>query len=119
MFFFEQSTSIWYKSQRQKSKLMFSNSSSNIYLKGTNLCATCLDSKGNKHDSSIDLNNYIGNIEGTLTWGKCNFAASSSNINLSGSIICADCKDSKGNSHHSAIYLDNYISNIEGTLKVN
>ena len=62
---------------------------------------------------------YIGNIEGTLTWGKCNFAASSSNINLSGSIICADCKDSKGNSHHSAIYLDNYISNIEGTLKVN
>ena len=98
---------------------MFSNSSSNIYLKGTNLCATCLDSQGNKHDSSIDLNNYIGNIEGTLTWGKCNFAASSSNINLSGSIICADCKDSKGNSHHSAIYLDNYISNIEGTLKVN
>ena len=95
---------------------MFSNSSSNIYLNGTNLCATCLDSQGNKHDSSIDLNNYIGNIEGTLTWGESNFAGSSSNFSLSGAVLSAECSDSDGNTHHSSINLNNYISNQEGAL---
>lgn len=98
---------------------MFSNSSSNIYLSGTNLCATCRDSQENEHTSSINLNNYIGNIEGTLTWGECNFAASSCNISLRGSTLSAACDDSNGISHYSSINLDNYISNIEGTLTAN
>ena len=98
---------------------MFSRSSSNIYLSGNTLCAVCKDSQGNDHNSSINLNNLIGNIEGKLTWGESNFAASSSNISLSGSTLSAQCKDSNGNVHNSSINLDNYISNIEGTLTAN
>ena len=104
---------------------MFSNSSSNIYLNGTNLCATCRDSQGNEHTSSINLNNYIGNIEGTLTWGECNFAASSCNISLRYlyvvllSLLLAMILMELVISHYSSINLDNYISNIEGTLTAN
>ena len=92
---------------------MFTNSSSNIYLSGTTLYATCQDSE---HTSSINLNNYIGNIEGTLTWGECNFAGSSSNFSLSGAVLSAECRDSDGNTHTSSINLNNYISNQEGAL---
>lgn len=67
----------------------------------------------------INLNNYIGNIEGTLTWGECNFTASSCNISLHGSTLSAACDDSNGISHYSSINLDDYISNIEGTLTAN
>ena len=95
---------------------MFTNSSSNIYLSGTTLYATCQDYDGNEHTSSINLNNYIGNIEGTLTWGESNFAGSSSNFSLSGAVLSAECSDSDGNTHHSSINLNNYISNQEGAL---
>lgn len=96
---------------------MFGNSSSNIYLSGTTLYATCKDSQGNDHQSSMNLNNYIGNIEGALTWGQSNFAASSSNISLSGTVLSATCQDSNGGSHHSSINLNQYIMNNEGQLQ--
>lgn len=97
---------------------MFGNSSSNIYLSGTTLHASCKDSQGNSHNSSLNLNTYIGNSEGSLVWGASNFAASSSNISLSGTTLHADCKDSSGKSHHSSLNLNSYISNIEGKLSV-
>lgn len=95
---------------------MFGNSSTNIYLSGTTLHATCKDSQGNDHQSSFNLNSHIGNSEGTLVWGASNFAASSSNISLSGTTLHADCLDSNGQSHHSSLNLNSYISNMEGSL---
>lgn len=96
---------------------MFGKSSSGIYLSGTTLHASCLDSNGGSHNSSLNLNPLIGNHEGTLVWGSSNFAASCNNISLSGTTLHADCMDSNGKCHHSTLDLNNYVSNIEGTLK--
>ena len=96
---------------------MFGNSSSNIYLSEGVLHATCKDSNGNDHHSTLNLNDYIGNIEGTLTWGCDNFTASSSGISLNGTVLSATCQDSNGGSHHSSLNLNQYICNNEGTLE--
>jgi len=44
----------------------FAESCSDIHLSGTTLSSTCKDYSGHEHQTSIDLNNRISNINGQL-----------------------------------------------------
>ncbi|KAJ1305844.1 hypothetical protein OPQ81_010569 [Rhizoctonia solani] len=47
---------------------------------GTILVAELRDSAGKLKQSSIDLNDFIGNIDGEFQWGKTAFSESTENI---------------------------------------
>ena len=97
----------------------FSLTSRNIRLSGTELQAQCKAEDGSYKDSSLDLNKYIGNIEGCLEWKYAGFADSSKDISLSGSsYLLATCQTSQGTFYNSAINLDEQIVNINGQLQI-
>jgi len=97
----------------------FSVTSRNIRLRGTELFAQCKAEDGSYKDSSLDLNKYIGNIEGCLEWKFSGFAGSSKAISLSGSsYLLATCQTSEGKNYNSAINLDEQVVNINGQLEI-
>ena len=63
----------------------FSATTRDICLSGTILQAQCQAEDGSYRPSSVDLNQYIGNIEGCLEWTFAGFADSSKDISLSDS----------------------------------
>ncbi|CAE6450292.1 hypothetical protein ACGC1H_000189 [Rhizoctonia solani] len=91
---------------------------------GHYLVAEVQDSEGNWHQSSIDLNEFIGNIDGKLTWGENNFSESTQNIWLDTSyapslVLLKGEGMKEGDEAYAAedsINLNEFISNNEGRL---
>jgi len=97
----------------------FSATSKDVHLRGAELQAKCQTEGGSYKDSTLDLNKYIGNIEGCLEWNFAGFADSSKDISLSGSsYLLAKCQTSQGNYYTSAINLDELVINADGQLQV-
>jgi len=64
------------------------------------LYAECLRYDGSRCESSIDLNQYLGNIDGVLTWGLKAFTKSCKNITIQdGFWIVAECQRANGKEH--------------------
>ncbi|MEH2295870.1 MAG: CVNH domain-containing protein [Nostoc sp.] len=101
----------------------FTLTSSNITLEGSVLKAVSKTTAQKDVQTSIDLNDCIANIDGTLTWTKGgNFKATSRNIKVeSGSgdtILRAECQKANASSWVDAsLNLDEKITNNEGTLR--
>ena len=97
--------------------MAFSLTSTDVKLEGSKLKARCKDRSGNYHDSEIELNNYIENIDGVLTWlPNGNFAASCHTVLLVGSVLKCQSATRTGQFRDASISLDEKISNFNGKL---
>ncbi len=98
----------------------FSQTCKDISIDGSTLTATCEKADGyTPSTTSIDLNPYIANLDGTLDWDGDKFALTCDNIGLAGaSRLRAECERADGQtSLGTYIDLNEHITNIDGTLK--
>lgn len=98
----------------------FSQTCVDINVDGSTLTATCEKADGyTLSTSSIDLNSYIANLDGTLSWDGDQFALTCDNTGLAGgSRLRAECEKADGVTHlGSYIDLDDHIANIDGQLQ--
>ncbi|MEG4441551.1 mannose-binding lectin [Microcoleus sp. F4-D5] len=97
----------------------------NIELNGSTLSTKCKKSNGDSQETSIDLNRYIGNHDGKLSWGDKDFSKTCKNtglaqlLNTRQLILVAECQPADGGNTYypSELELDAHIVNAEGTLK--
>lgn len=69
--------------------------------------------------STVDLNKFIGNINGKLCWGHSNFVGSSRNIKLQGLRLVAECQTNDGKVwKESSLDLHHNLRNRNGCLEV-
>ena len=96
----------------------FSISSTDIKLEGTQLKARCRDRQGSyQDDASIELNNYIANIDGELKWlPNGDFIDTSRNLSITGSTLKCESRSIEGSWRDTSIELDEKISNYNGKL---
>ncbi|KAK6351988.1 hypothetical protein TWF718_005137 [Orbilia javanica] len=90
------------------------------YLQGTVLFAQLMKPNGSwGPKTSIDLNIFIKNDNGTLKFQKLHdsITASSACLNLSNSVLQGLCFGYDGKLHYSEIDLDNHFGNIEGRIE--
>jgi CVNH domain len=98
----------------------FSQTCKDISINGSTLTATCEQADGyTLSTTSIDLNSYIANLDGTLDWDGDKFALTCDNIGLAGaSRLRAECERAdRQSSLGTYIDLNDHIANIDGTLK--
>ena len=98
--------------------MAFSRSSNDITLSGSVLTANCRDIEGSYHVSTLDLNNWIANIDGSLRWAhNGRFYDSSKDTSLiDGATLKADCRKIDGSYVNSTLNLDDKIANLNGKL---
>lgn len=94
----------------------FSQTCTNIAVSGSELSATCEKANGGQDNTSINLNPYIENVDGTLEWQPRNFIETCRNTSVSGSLLKAECKTRNQNFVFTTINLDDHIANIDGEL---
>ncbi|WP_332987291.1 CVNH domain-containing protein [Scytonema sp. PRP1] len=94
-----------------------------IEINGSILSTSCKKSNGDSQQTSIDLDKYIGNLDGKLSWSDKNFSKSCKNIapaqllSTRQLVLVAECKTAAGDTYYpSEIELDSHIVNIDGTL---
>ena len=80
------------------------------------LIARCQRNDGSWACSSIQLNDYIANIDSHLTWEQRDFALTCVNCNLSGSTLNCFCQDKTGIPANTSLNLDEHIANLDGQL---
>ena len=96
----------------------FSQSCYNSSVSGSVLSSTCRRINGSYNHTSINLNRYIENVDGGLTWQYGNFSQTCDGTGLyTPSVMASECKTRAGNFVPSSIDLDQHIANIDGTLK--
>ncbi|MBN3908178.1 MAG: cyanovirin [Nostoc sp. NMS1] len=98
----------------------FSQTCENISVNGSTLTATCEKADGyTPSTTSINLNPYIANLDGTLSWDGEQFAQTCENVGLAGaSRLRAECERADGQTYLGTyIDLNEHITNIDGTLK--
>ncbi|PKN75753.1 MAG: cyanovirin [Deltaproteobacteria bacterium HGW-Deltaproteobacteria-10] len=102
----------------------FSKTCRNISLQGATLKVDCQKTPNRPGESSsykaasLNLDNGIGNNEGTLLWGGTNFSQSCKNLSLERwTTLKADCGKKDLIYLPSSINLDERISNIDAVLK--
>lgn len=106
----------------------FSSSCKNIHLSGSTLKASCQKAVGGvwAGESSINLNDHIGNRNGALIWDKKNFDDHCENKSLAGPdkpsyppklFLKARCRNDNKVYVSAEINLNERISNIDGKLK--
>lgn len=98
--------------------MSFSESSRNIHLNGSILSAECCTADGEWTESQIDLDTYLGNINGAFEWGQENFSQSADNVQLDGVTLSATLAMEDGESFaDSTVNLDEHITNNNGELQ--
>lgn len=96
----------------------FSRTCTNINVDGSTLTADCERINGSYNDTSINLDNFIGNIDGTLEWGYSEFSLTCNEVGLAGSNrLRAECRKRDQSPLGSYINLDEHIANIDGRLE--
>jgi hypothetical protein len=88
----------------------------NPRLKASFLSATCKRINGNMQYTSVDLNNCLGNIDGTLTKNR-DFLLSCKNCILRDETISCDCKRRDGTWKSSSIEINSFVGNDNGILR--
>ena len=82
------------------------------------LSATCKDRGANFRNTSLDLNNGIGNKDGRLTT-RGGYVSTCKNIGLNGNSLQADCRTYKGYWRSTNFDLNSIIINQDGNLRFN
>jgi hypothetical protein len=96
----------------------FSKTCRDASVTGSTLSASCERANGGYNPTSIDLNPYSGNIDGSLSWNDKNFIETCRRTGLkSGSTLTAECKKKDQNFVNTSIGLDAHIANIDGRLR--
>ncbi|KAL5362221.1 Cyanovirin-N [Aspergillus floccosus] len=86
------------------------------------LVARLADGEGEFHEVSIDLNEFLGNSEGSFEWGGENFSLSAEDISfeLEGDdnvpILRAKLANSEGEHHDADVNLAERIGNENGSF---
>ena len=80
------------------------------------LSATCKQPDGQSQNTQIDLNKYIGNSGGNLSWDGTNFSNSCSGVSLDNDTLVAECKKINGYRQSTKISLIERIENKNGNL---
>ena len=97
----------------------FSNSCGSIRINrgSTTLRAVCRRKNGTQINTSLNLNPFIGNVNGKLTWGSSNFALTCGPVNLINlSFISTQCRAKNGNLVTTTLNLNEKIANDDGRL---
>ena len=95
----------------------FSETCQNMTLDGSILKARCRNGAGSWVDSQIDLNRYITNHYGDLSWeNNGNYKMTSSACVVHKETLHCDADDGQGNKPMSFINLDEHITNDNGSL---
>ncbi|PYH80261.1 Cyanovirin-N [Aspergillus uvarum CBS 121591] len=91
-----------------------------IRLEGPFLHALLRDAHGQEHPAHIDLNHFIGNIDGHFQWGGHNFfeTARGVHFDIEGGahvpVVRGELRDEHGNWHVRDINLAERLFNIDG-----
>ncbi|KAG8872888.1 hypothetical protein FRB98_009306 [Tulasnella sp. 332] len=98
----------------------FSETSKNIRLEGSSLQADCLAADNETYQSSsLDINEILGNDDGSFTFRFGGWFQSAKNINLDGAVLKADLRRATyGWNDEQTLDLDLHIANIDGALKL-
>ncbi|KAK3810569.1 MAG: CVNH domain-containing protein [Linnemannia gamsii] len=82
------------------------------------LTASCQSLDGSSKESSIDLDNFIGNDNGHFTWARTDFSLNRSEIRqLKEVTVLQGCLlDAKGEGQYATLDLAENIKNMDGTL---
>jgi hypothetical protein len=97
--------------------MSFVYSSRNIALDGALLRADCLDDDNVAQPATINLDNFIGVVDGKLTWGAQGWSSEARNVSISQGILQAEVKH--GDKWvASTIRLDEHIKNNNGMLEM-
>ncbi|KDR76230.1 hypothetical protein GALMADRAFT_210877 [Galerina marginata CBS 339.88] len=99
--------------------MVFSESTDKITITKGVLSGQCkkADNKTSVH-SSISLNDYIGNVDGKLTWGGRGFSHTAEDISVAHGILTAKLKNQAGKVVESKLDLNKHIQNTDGVLGV-
>ncbi|KAF8905124.1 Cyanovirin-N [Gymnopilus junonius] len=99
--------------------MRFSESTEKITITKGVLSALCkkADNKTSVQ-SSISLNDYIGNVDGELTWGGRGFSHVAENVHITNGLLVAKLKNQAGKLVESTLDLNQHIQNTDGVLEV-
>ncbi|KAG9029455.1 hypothetical protein FRB95_005297 [Tulasnella sp. JGI-2019a] len=98
----------------------FSQTSKNIRLDGSILQADCLGPDDQTYQSSsLDINEILGNDNGSFTFRFGGWSMSAGNISLDGAVLTADLRYTQyGWNYAQKLDLDRHIANDGGVLKL-
>ena len=97
--------------------MSFSQTSQDINVSGPTLSAECeKEGGGSIVPSTLNLDDYLGNINASFRWGSTIFSHSARNISNDGPTLTADLQDSQGNWQSASVNLDEHIANMNGQL---
>ncbi|MEB3357256.1 MAG: CVNH domain-containing protein [Synechococcales bacterium] len=89
-----------------------------IHVGGSFLSAMCEKADGyTMKETEIDLDDYIGNLDGELSWGDHLFSLTCYDIYTDTDILSANCLDREGYIVPTELDLDDHIANIDGNLR--
>jgi hypothetical protein len=96
--------------------MSFVYSSRNFSIDGALLRADCLDDANVARPATINLDNFIGVVNGKLTWGAQGWSREARNVSISQGILQAEVR--QGDKWvASTIRLDEHITNNNGMLE--
>jgi hypothetical protein len=102
----------------------FGKTCQDVQLNGSILSASCKRIDGTYEATKIDLDNFIGNLNGTLSWDDHLFSLTCKDVGLSQSlstreyVLNAQCEKVDGKTYvPTEINLDEDIANIDGLLE--
>lgn len=95
----------------------FSHTCRDISISGGHLTAICRTANQAERNTGINLDRFIGNIDGQLTWGEHNFSHSCTRIYVDNNRLKAICRTMDGQELKGSLNLDRAISNINGKLR--
>ena len=97
--------------------MSFSQTSNDINVSDAILSAQCEKEGGSGFaPSTLNLDDYLGNINGSFRWGSQIFSHSAQNISNEGAILTAELQDESGNWRSASVDLDEHIANMNGQL---
>ncbi|KAF9063266.1 hypothetical protein BDP27DRAFT_1451368 [Rhodocollybia butyracea] len=106
-------------SERSSSYFKFSLKDKPLRLVGSVVHAECRRAGQQGFMSSqLDLDLYIGVVDGKLVWGRTKFFTQCQNISLDKFILRADCKNDSGTTVKSTLDLSRYLQTYDGFLGV-
>jgi hypothetical protein len=80
------------------------------------MSADCTKNDQSRHHSTLDLNEYVGDVNGELVWGNSWYSVTCRGITNNGPIITALCIQNDASWKFKSIDLNKYISNKDGYL---
>jgi hypothetical protein len=95
----------------------FAESCRNAIMHGGVLHAECFTVTGEVRNSSINLDECLGNSDGVFRWGWENFSASAQDVRLDGTFLHARLATVSGEWRSACTDLQAQIRNIEGKLR--